>query len=424
MPGLFDGHTVDMARSYPTGRRWAACVLAAALLITAPGPGAVQALAAVRIAVSAGKAPLGGAAVGAALKTPVLNSDPVLGGLALSLRPAWPSSGLRLNLGNTDASGIEALSEVSVEPGSIEGVSAAETRFTEEIISTAEGSAAVGSLKERRQAFAEVLRAAASERRDRILDESQIASHLADIGRDKEMAAAFSEREDERSASRKRASGRVRRLARTILKRLGGERFEERLRIPERHAIRLYALTFSGRMNAALRDGSAALGGETSPAYLSLAALAVSGLNRLPDFRGRVRREVFMNADKASGFAERFTEGQVVMEKGFLSASLPYGEPYGAMRGGMRDELFLFTITSKTGKSIERISRVPGEHEVLFRPGTPFLVVEHEVLQSKGGRKEHYIRLVEFDGKPVLPESALKKRVRVGYRRFLGRKPI
>jgi ADP-ribosyltransferase exoenzyme len=86
-----------------------------------------------------------------------------------------------------------------------------------------------------------------------------------------------------------------------------------------------------------------------------------NAIEKLPTYSGTVYRK----ADLTSGTAAMYKKGMIVEERGFTSTSKNYGTWSGSYR---------FTIVSKTGRDVSRISSHSSEAEVLFRSGTRFKV--------------------------------------------------
>lgn len=161
----------------------------------------------------------------------------------------------------------------------------------------------------------------------------------------------------------------------------------------ETEAIRYYGGYFFHQLNELLREAPPD-SGIWERKLSAMAKLIVSGLNKLPDHEGTVSR--YMWTDDADLHA-RYEVGSVVTEDGFTSATrrrrrllLP--------TGGGNISLKL-VIRSKTGKSVQHLMFRPFEKEVLFRPGTKFLVRSKElgtVVLAGPPRAEYVIHLEEL----------------------------
>ncbi len=130
-------------------------------------------------------------------------------------------------------------------------------------------------------------------------------------------------------------------------------------------AIRGYTNNDWAQLNMALRTGDAVELARLQE-YLTR---ATSGLRQLPSYQGTVTRHVHFSVDMRAVYQE----GAIVTEQAFTSTMA---------RGGVaaqREGNTLMIIESLSGKNISLISRVAGENEVLFMPGTRFRVtaVEH-----------------------------------------------
>jgi uncharacterized protein YukE len=112
-----------------------------------------------------------------------------------------------------------------------------------------------------------------------------------------------------------------------------------------------------GPMNAALRDGDPA---ELAKWDAHIKATD-AGLAQLPEYVGVVKRGV----DLPASVLDDIQPGQTTAFKEFLSGSATRPFPGNTQ----------FTISSLTGKDIQALSQVPGEAEVLFRPGTTYDVI-------------------------------------------------
>ncbi|WP_083864429.1 ADP-ribosyltransferase [Nocardia brevicatena] len=95
-------------------------------------------------------------------------------------------------------------------------------------------------------------------------------------------------------------------------------------------------------------------------------------LSKLPDYHGIVRRDTNLRPDEL----DRYQRGAVITEKRFTSTTA--GEE--ATFPGKVE----FRIISKTGKYIAPYSYTPREHEVLFRPGDQFEVIDRRSDPQQG----------------------------------------
>lgn len=121
-------------------------------------------------------------------------------------------------------------------------------------------------------------------------------------------------------------------------------------------ALREYTIGSYEYINEALRSPNPA---EVLP-YEAQIKCIVSAMNRFPSYLG----EVFRGTDMTDWQLLKYRPGNIITEDAFTSTSR--GNPFSGNT--------MFSITSLTGKRIETISRVPHEREVLFPPGTKFLV--------------------------------------------------
>lgn len=131
--------------------------------------------------------------------------------------------------------------------------------------------------------------------------------------------------------------------------------------VNELAAIVLYTQTFYIEMNGALRNRDKTAMNE----YGNGIRLADKALSKMPVHQGWVRRGVeMMPADVVA----KYVPGVVVTEEAFTSSSRADEK---AFKGEVQ-----FKILSKSGRDVQKLSRVEAEQEVLFRPGTKFVVVD------------------------------------------------
>lgn len=91
-------------------------------------------------------------------------------------------------------------------------------------------------------------------------------------------------------------------------------------------------------------------------------------LAKLPNFEDIVYRGVNLTTKELNRYIDAYNENLNIIECQFLSSSISKAE---AHRYGDT----LFRIFSKTGKSIEALSKYPNEKEVVFRYKTVFEVL-------------------------------------------------
>ena len=109
--------------------------------------------------------------------------------------------------------------------------------------------------------------------------------------------------------------------------------------------------------------------------------LVVSALNKLPNFRGIVRRVVELHGSDIG----KYRVGKTITEPAFISTTHKGIEPY---PGNVE-----FEIVSKTGKRVSFLNESSGEDEVLFKPATKFNVLKEEKRNDDDG--EHWIIKME-----------------------------
>ncbi len=134
-------------------------------------------------------------------------------------------------------------------------------------------------------------------------------------------------------------------------------------RIPEDElaAIVLYTQTYYTEMNDALRKRDR----EGMKEFGNAIKLADKGLSKLPVHEGWVHRGV---DSLPEAVLAKYVPGVLVTEEAFTSTSQVES---GAFKGKVK-----FNILSKSGRDVRQLSRVEAEKEVLFRPGTKFIVVD------------------------------------------------
>lgn len=95
--------------------------------------------------------------------------------------------------------------------------------------------------------------------------------------------------------------------------------------------------------------------------------VALSGLNQLPAHRGLVFRAAVGDADVGELIASWYVPGNRLRERSFTSAT--------AREDFVINGAVQYTICSRAGREIAALSHRPDEAEVLFRPGTEFVVL-------------------------------------------------
>lgn len=141
---------------------------------------------------------------------------------------------------------------------------------------------------------------------------------------------------------------------------------ERNLSKPEAVILREYTGHSAQQINAELRSNKPSL------KALSFARILNRALNKLPSYRGKVWRDI----DLPEKTLAKYSVGEVVTEKGFVSSSRDEFERFDSARPHR------LLIHSKNGKIIEKISVLPLEYEVLFKSGTKFKVLKR--TQEKG----------------------------------------
>src|SRR5690606_23913398 len=128
-------------------------------------------------------------------------------------------------------------------------------------------------------------------------------------------------------------------------------------------AIVLYTQTYFVEMNSALRNRDKAAMKEWGNGI----KLADQALTKMPTHQGWVHRGV---EDLPADVLAKYVPGKIVTEEAFTSTSQAEDS---AFTGKVK-----FKILSKSGRDVQALSRVEAEKEVLFRPGTKFLVTDKE----------------------------------------------
>jgi hypothetical protein len=144
-------------------------------------------------------------------------------------------------------------------------------------------------------------------------------------------------------------------------------------------AIRGYSSGDYEKLNAALRNPTA------NPKLVAILRpyinLAVSGLEKLPDYQGTVYRGSKMTAEWVKKYEDASKAGQLMSDPAFLSTS--YSQTQAEVFRDQPDAEakkagkipVMYTIQSKHGKRIEFLSYKAREAEVLFKPNTAFRVL-------------------------------------------------
>jgi len=115
---------------------------------------------------------------------------------------------------------------------------------------------------------------------------------------------------------------------------------------------------------------------------LDLMMLLLSGVNRLPDHKGRVlRADFFLKSPskeelevRLASYRNRLNGPEPFVISGFWSSSL--GTIAGGRSSDGKDTALILEIASLTGKNISAASAFGKEQEILFRPGTRFEVLD------------------------------------------------
>ena len=153
----------------------------------------------------------------------------------------------------------------------------------------------------------------------------------------------------------------------------------------EWEAVRAYTMGGQGtdyrRLNKSLYNravkGTAKKGDDEL--YDSWRKIIDSGLDRMPDYVGEVRRGVVAYGNALQRAVDFYKPGKTVTEPAYLSTS--------RTKRGAFDGTLNFVIKSKTGSNVEKLSNFEHEAEVLFKAGTRFKVLaKEEYFHSRLGR--------------------------------------
>jgi hypothetical protein len=141
----------------------------------------------------------------------------------------------------------------------------------------------------------------------------------------------------------------------------------------EASAIIGYSTNLYPGFNSPLRKGIHQLAADEA----ALTKLAVSGLNKMPAFTGQVYR----HGQNFPGYAQVNRVGGVVSDMAFVSTAR---EQKGCVSAAEHHEV-LEVITSKSGRDVSPLSAFgKGEAEVLFKPGTRFVVTKVATRDKRG----------------------------------------
>lgn len=141
----------------------------------------------------------------------------------------------------------------------------------------------------------------------------------------------------------------------------------------EASAIIGYSTNLYPGFNSPLRKGIQQLAADEA----ALTKLAVSGLNKMPAFTGQVYR----HGQNFPGYAQLNRVGGVVSDMAFVSTAR---EQKGCVSAAEYHEV-LEVIVSQSGRDVSPLSAFgKGEAEVLFKPGTRFVVTRVATRDERG----------------------------------------
>ena len=96
---------------------------------------------------------------------------------------------------------------------------------------------------------------------------------------------------------------------------------------------------------------------------------AASAANKIPNFQGLVYRGIHIAPEDMTGFLDRYTPGNTVVEPAFTSSDLHAANP-----GNVE-----FVIESTSGKDISWLKDPSvGQHETIHPPGQGFEVLDRQ----------------------------------------------
>lgn len=149
------------------------------------------------------------------------------------------------------------------------------------------------------------------------------------------------------------------------------------------YILREYTRNLFRPINRILRES-----GDLS-SFEYLVRVLCSRLNKTEQMRsGKVVRVTNLRPE----ILEAYKPGRFILEKGFLSTSETEEGLEEYQIYGVRTPNTHFTIESRSGRKIKFFAAAELEREVLFLPGTSFLVLSHEIRDEM-----HWIELIEQD---------------------------
>lgn len=132
----------------------------------------------------------------------------------------------------------------------------------------------------------------------------------------------------------------------------------------EAAAIRSYTGDTYRELNADLRAGKYA----SDPYLQAYVDAAQHGLAKMPKYVGRSIRGMGVGPDALERVLSTYRKGAIVEDSAFVSSS---SSEHAAFSGNV-----VLQINGKTGVDVSAFSKSPKEQEVLFMPGTRFMVDE------------------------------------------------
>lgn len=130
--------------------------------------------------------------------------------------------------------------------------------------------------------------------------------------------------------------------------------------LPEMVAIRAYTTSAYSDINSALRGSDVS----RLPQFEGTIKAAAAGLNKMPNFKGTVVRGITLPPEVLTSVLSNYEPGKRIVEKAFVSTSWAHG-----FNGNVK-----FVVKSSFGKEVSWMSQYPKEREILFVPGSEFIV--------------------------------------------------
>ena len=164
-------------------------------------------------------------------------------------------------------------------------------------------------------------------------------------------------------------------------------------------ALKLYTGEDYGSLNTSLRNG------EMSSDQKLLSKFVDAGLTKLPDHSGTVYRGLRVPAsykkDTAAFVSSTFKEGSVFSDSAYMSTSK--SETMVSNYTNWSSSKVVLHVNSKTGKTLEDVSFIKGEKEVLFTKSAQFVTTS---VKYDAKTDTHTITLDEVQAKSLKTANA------------------